>query len=165
MRGQPGCAWRSMFLCKLQTFQPSLGDSRGHAGSLQSTEGACRAHICCSVAEGHQEVTILLVRMLGTAHSGSGLRSPRPLQCICPYTGAKRTPWVSASSSHLCHLVFLSKPGLRTENHNPATGPGCCKVLRAHILLQSCWVGFNSFQSAAHAWCWSEPVSKPAHLL
>lgn len=63
MWGQPGCAWRSMFLCKLQIFQPSLGDSRGHTATLQSTEGAFRAHGCCSVTEGHKEVIILLVKM------------------------------------------------------------------------------------------------------
>lgn len=74
---------------------------------------------------------------LGTVGSRNGLRSSHPLQCICPYTGPREQPGcqhpLPACTTQLCS----SNPGFRRENHQPATGPGCSEVLRAHTLLQS----------------------------
>lgn len=75
MWGQPGCAWCSMFLCKLQTLHPAWG-------TAEATLPLCRAH------REHPELTSAAQWQRGTKRwpscctigSRSGFRSPRPLQ-------------------------------------------------------------------------------------
>lgn len=111
MWGQPGCAWRSMFLCKLQSFQPSLRDGRGHIVTLQSVEGAERSKLTSAI-QPQRGTKRLPSRLSGAEHCwlGSGVRSTHHLHDLYPYRRAKETACESASSSPFCHLGLNTSP-------------------------------------------------------
>lgn len=125
-RGRPSCAWRSMFLCKLQSFQPSRGDSGGRVAALQSVEAALKAGVGCPVTAGHNEVTIPLVEKPWVPLAW-GVQSGAPV-----HSSAKETARASASSSRFASLT----PGFRIGNHQPASRAWFSEVLRALTLLQ-----------------------------
>lgn len=100
-----------MFLCKLQSFQPSLRDGRGHIVTLQSVEGAERSKLTSAI-QPQRGTKRLPSRLSGAEHCwlGSGVRSTHHLHDLYPYRRAKETACESASSSPFCHLGLNTSP-------------------------------------------------------
>lgn len=133
MWGQPSCAWCSMFLCKRQSFPPSRGDGRGHAAALRSAEAASKARVGRSVAGGHEEATVPLVKKRWVPLAwGVGSGAPSTSGTLVHPQGPRKQPGHQHPLPTSITLLCFSNPRVRDRK-----SPACLQGLTLEVAESS----------------------------